>query len=152
MLPFRSQNKHDSLPRRSVRKKEFHGGGEALKKRDNMSRCDTDISEVVPVYVLSPLHSYPHLLFVFQNFKLARFSLLAAEQAEDEAVLKEPLSNWTLNRLKEEGYCLAGLSAFWLQANQFGLPVTSFLRAQVKILHSFTFAINTPPPLVNSCN
>jgi hypothetical protein len=98
----------------------------------------------------------PTLFLCSKIFKLVRIrrflSLLAAEQAEDEAVLKERLSNWTLNRLKEEGYCLAGLSTFWLQANQFGLPVTSFLRAQVKILHSFTFAINTPPPLVNSCN
>lgn len=53
-------------------------------------------------------------------------ALLAAEQEEDEAVLKERLSSWSLNRLKEEGYCLTDLSAFWLQANQFGRPVASF--------------------------
>ncbi|RDB23511.1 Regulator of nonsense transcripts 1 [Hypsizygus marmoreus] len=53
--------------------------------------------------------------------------LLAAEQAEDEAVLKERLSSWPLARLKDEGYCLTGLSAYWLQANQFGRPVASFL-------------------------
>ena len=55
------------------------------------------------------------------------FALLDAEQAEDEAVLKERLSSWTLARLQEEGYCLTGLSAYWLEATQFGRPVASFL-------------------------
>ena len=53
--------------------------------------------------------------------------LLEAEEAEDEAVLKERLSTWSLDRLQEEGYCLTGMSAYWLQANQFGRPVASFL-------------------------
>ena len=53
--------------------------------------------------------------------------LLEAEEAEDEAVLKERLSTWSLDRLTEEGYCLMGMSAYWLQANQFGRPVASFL-------------------------
>lgn len=53
--------------------------------------------------------------------------LLEAEEAEDEAVLKERLSTWSLDRLTEEGYCLTGMSAYWLQANQFGRPVASFL-------------------------
>jgi hypothetical protein len=52
--------------------------------------------------------------------------LLDAEQAEDEAVLKERLSSWTLDRLKAEGYCLTGLRAFWLETHQFGRPVASF--------------------------
>lgn len=53
--------------------------------------------------------------------------MLDAEQAEDEAVLKERLSSWSLGRLKEEGYCLAGMAAFWLETTQFGRPVASFL-------------------------
>ncbi|KAJ7041270.1 P-loop containing nucleoside triphosphate hydrolase protein [Mycena alexandri] len=53
--------------------------------------------------------------------------MLEAEQQEDEAVLKERLSTWSLTRLQEEGYCLTGLSAFWLDENQFGRPVASFL-------------------------
>ncbi|KAF9460474.1 P-loop containing nucleoside triphosphate hydrolase protein [Collybia nuda] len=53
--------------------------------------------------------------------------LLDAEQVEDEAILKERLSSWSLGRLRAEGYCLTGLSAYWLQANQFGRPVASFL-------------------------
>jgi hypothetical protein len=46
---------------------------------------------------------------------------------EGEAVLRERLSSWTLDRLKEEGYCLTGMAAFWLEATQFGRPVASFL-------------------------
>jgi hypothetical protein len=53
--------------------------------------------------------------------------MLKAEQGEDEAVLKERLSTWSLTRLEEEGYCLTGLSAYWLEENQFGRPVASFL-------------------------
>jgi hypothetical protein len=60
---------------------------------------------------------------VFSRF----LSLLAAEQAEQEAILKERLSTWTLDRLKAEGYCLTHLSAFWLQAQQFGRPAAVFL-------------------------
>lgn len=52
--------------------------------------------------------------------------LLAAEQAQGESILKERLSTWTLDRLKEEGYCLTGLAAFWLEATQFGRPVATF--------------------------
>jgi len=70
----------------------------------------------------------------------ARFlELLAAEQAEDEIVLKERLSTWSLARLKEEGYCLTGLSAFWLQANQFGRPVAAFLMGPGRALPEHRF-------------
>ncbi|RDB15707.1 Regulator of nonsense transcripts 1 [Hypsizygus marmoreus] len=57
----------------------------------------------------------------------SRNELLAGEQAEDEAVLKERLSSWRLARLKDKGYCLTSLSGYWLQANQFGRQVASFL-------------------------
>jgi len=70
---------------------------------------------MVRIYVLWPLHSYPTFFLcskILNSHGFPDFSLLTAEQAEDEAALKERLSNWTLNRLKEEGYCLAGLSAF----------------------------------------
>ncbi|CAK5279145.1 unnamed protein product [Mycena citricolor] len=52
--------------------------------------------------------------------------MLVAEQQEAEAVLKERLSTWSLTRLQEEGYSITGLSSFWLQETQFGLPVASF--------------------------
>ena len=68
--------------------------------------------------------------------------MLAAEQAEEEAILKERLSTWTLDRLKAEGYCLTHLSAFWLRANQFGRPVAVFLLGPGKALpdHRFEYA------------
>jgi hypothetical protein len=69
--------------------------------------------------------------------------MLDAEQAQDEAVLKERLSNWTLDRLKEEGYCLTGLSAFWLEAHQFGRPVAAFILGPGILLpqqHRFEYA------------
>jgi len=53
-------------------------------------------------------------------------SLLDSEQAEDETVLRERLSSWSLARLREEGYAMTGLSAFWMDAPQFGRPVASF--------------------------
>ncbi|KAG1736198.1 P-loop containing nucleoside triphosphate hydrolase protein [Suillus lakei] len=53
-------------------------------------------------------------------------SLLESEQAEDEAVLRERLSTWSLFRLQEEGYTMTGLSAFWMGAPKFGRPVASF--------------------------
>ena len=54
-------------------------------------------------------------------------ALLASEQSQDEQILKDRLSSWSLERLKDSGYTLTGLSAFWLEANQFGRPVASFL-------------------------
>ncbi|KAJ6491433.1 P-loop containing nucleoside triphosphate hydrolase protein [Mycena vitilis] len=62
-----------------------------------------------------------------QTYSKRFLGMLEAEQQEDEAVLKERLSTWSLTRLQEEGYCLTGLSAFWLEENQFGRPVASFL-------------------------
>lgn len=52
--------------------------------------------------------------------------LLEAEQAEDEALIKERLANWSLDRLQQEGYCITGLSAFWMQNAQMGRPVATF--------------------------
>jgi hypothetical protein len=52
--------------------------------------------------------------------------LLESEQTEDEEVLRERLSTWSLLRLQEEGYTLTGLSAFWMGAPKFGRPVASF--------------------------
>ncbi|KIJ60439.1 hypothetical protein HYDPIDRAFT_98653 [Hydnomerulius pinastri MD-312] len=52
--------------------------------------------------------------------------LLLAEQVEDESVLRERLSTWSLPRLREEGYCLTGLSAFWVEAPQFRHAIACF--------------------------
>lgn len=71
------------------------------------------------VFIIIMHHRFPHMVNRF-------LPLLEAEQIEDEAVLKERLSNWSLARLREEGYCLTDMAAFWLDAPQFGRPVASF--------------------------
>ncbi|KDR78403.1 hypothetical protein GALMADRAFT_1319277 [Galerina marginata CBS 339.88] len=62
-----------------------------------------------------------------QRYSEKFLRLLSLEEAEDEAALKHRLSTWSLDRLRNEGYCLTGLNAYWLQANQFGRPVASFV-------------------------
>jgi hypothetical protein len=52
--------------------------------------------------------------------------LLEAEEAEEEAVFKQRLAAWSLQRLKKQGYCLTGLSAFWQEEKHYGLPVANF--------------------------
>lgn len=52
--------------------------------------------------------------------------LLGLEEAEESAALNHRLSTWGLKRLEREGYCITGLFAYWLEANQFGRPVASF--------------------------
>lgn len=51
---------------------------------------------------------------------------IGAEQREDEAILNERLSTWTLKRLKEEGYALTEMGAFWQTKLSFGKPTASF--------------------------
>ncbi|KAG6837045.1 hypothetical protein H0H93_015616 [Arthromyces matolae] len=69
--------------------------------------------------------------------------LLEAEQQEAEAALKERLSTWGLDRLKEEGYCLTNLSAYWLQENQFGRPVAAFALGPGLVLPDHRFENGT---------
>jgi len=52
--------------------------------------------------------------------------LLNAEQAEDESVLRKRLSGWSLSRLREEGYTITDLYAFWIAAPQFRNPIACF--------------------------
>lgn len=53
--------------------------------------------------------------------------LLAAEQETEQNLIRTRLANWPQDKLKRDGYCLTGLSTFWLQSNQFGKPVAAFL-------------------------
>ncbi|KAI0077675.1 P-loop containing nucleoside triphosphate hydrolase protein [Panus rudis PR-1116 ss-1] len=66
------------------------------------------------------------LYAAIQAYKDHFLPLLAAEQGEDEAVLRERLSSWSVERLKSEGYCLTDLGAYWLEKNMYGRPVASF--------------------------
>lgn len=52
--------------------------------------------------------------------------LLESEEAESRRDIIERLSTWSLERLKQEGYCLTDVSAYWCKANQFGKPVAAF--------------------------
>ncbi|KAF8553618.1 P-loop containing nucleoside triphosphate hydrolase protein [Imleria badia] len=52
--------------------------------------------------------------------------LLNAEQAEDESVLRNRLSSWSLSRLREEGYTVTDLYAFWVEGPQFRNPIACF--------------------------
>ncbi|KAI0314198.1 P-loop containing nucleoside triphosphate hydrolase protein [Amylostereum chailletii] len=59
--------------------------------------------------------------------RVSRFlPLLAAEQEQEEAVVRERLATWSVRRLQQEGYCIAGMRAFWMEQTRFGRPVASF--------------------------
>ncbi|KAK2466612.1 hypothetical protein APHAL10511_000870 [Amanita phalloides] len=76
-------------------------------------------------------------------YKQKFLPLLDMEQKESEDVLKERLSSWPLDRLREEGYCLTGVSAFYLQATQFGRPVASFTLGPGLVLPDHRFENGT---------
>ncbi|KAF9265736.1 P-loop containing nucleoside triphosphate hydrolase protein [Marasmius fiardii PR-910] len=71
----------------------------------------------------------PHEPFygAVQKYQERFIPLLRDEQNEEEHVLRERLSTWPLAKLKEEGYTLTGLSAYWQKETRFGRPVASFL-------------------------
>ncbi|KAH9052013.1 hypothetical protein EDB83DRAFT_1204435 [Lactarius deliciosus] len=52
-----------------------------------------------------------------RSLEFSRFlPLLELEQAEEEKELRERLAKWPLKRLRDEGYCITGMSAFWLDS------------------------------------
>ncbi|KAI0687606.1 P-loop containing nucleoside triphosphate hydrolase protein [Cytidiella melzeri] len=52
--------------------------------------------------------------------------MLEAERHEDEAVLRERLSSWSLEKLQEEGYCITELRAYWHENYMYGKPYAVF--------------------------
>jgi hypothetical protein len=56
---------------------------------------------------------HPPFLFIYY-FRF--LPLLALEQAEEERELRERLAKWPLKRLCNEGYCITGMSGFWLDS------------------------------------
>ncbi|KAI0087655.1 P-loop containing nucleoside triphosphate hydrolase protein [Irpex rosettiformis] len=52
--------------------------------------------------------------------------LLEAERDEDEAVLRERLASWPLQKLQDEGYCITEMQAFWQDRYKYGKPVATF--------------------------
>lgn len=53
--------------------------------------------------------------------------LLLAEQEAEKKVINSRLAQWSLAKLERDGYCLSGLSAYWLQADRYGKPAAAFL-------------------------
>ncbi|KAI0728353.1 P-loop containing nucleoside triphosphate hydrolase protein [Irpex lacteus] len=52
--------------------------------------------------------------------------LLEAERKEDEAVLRERLASWSLQRLQDEGYCITDMVATWQPERRFGRHLAKF--------------------------
>ncbi|KIK55179.1 hypothetical protein GYMLUDRAFT_176062 [Collybiopsis luxurians FD-317 M1] len=61
-----------------------------------------------------------------ERYKSHFLPLLEYEQKEEESVIRERLSTWSLSKLKDEGFTLTGLSAYWLEGTRFGKPMASF--------------------------
>ncbi|THU97878.1 P-loop containing nucleoside triphosphate hydrolase protein [Dendrothele bispora CBS 962.96] len=61
-----------------------------------------------------------------ERYKERFLPLIEEEQQQEEMVLRERLGTWPLARLREEGYTLTGLSAYWLEQTQYGKPVACF--------------------------
>ncbi|KAH7882136.1 P-loop containing nucleoside triphosphate hydrolase protein [Phlebopus sp. FC_14] len=100
----------------------FNGTQCSPQKREGGS---VYVKRIAPPYIqVRPGEPYYDEIQAYNNRFLP---LLGAEQAEEEAVLRERLSTWSLQRLREEGYCLTDLSAFWMEAPQFRRPIACFL-------------------------
>src|ERR1700733_7701971 len=52
--------------------------------------------------------------------------MLKAEEEQGREMILNRLATWHIDQLKEEGYCLTGLKAFWLTDNHKGRPVAAF--------------------------
>ncbi|THH30257.1 hypothetical protein EUX98_g3918 [Antrodiella citrinella] len=79
----------------------------------------------------------------YQAYEEHFLEMIHAEQEEDEAVLRERLSSWSVERLKQEGYCINGLGAYWLEKNHFGRPVAAFALGPGIFLPEHQFANGT---------
>lgn len=118
----RSNHRHDSPEKR--------GGARVYMKRVVPS-C-TEVQPGEPLY--EDIQAYrdqwvPCFIIHTVSVRLSCRSflpLLDAEQAEDESVLRNRLSSWSLSRLREEGYTITDLYGFWIEAPQFRNPIACF--------------------------
>ena len=77
--------------------------------------------------------------------------LLEAEQKEDEAILRERLGSWSVEKLEHQGYCLTDMRAYWQEEMQFGKPVATFLLGPgiaLPVQHRFEYV---PSSFLPSC-
>ncbi|TFK20432.1 P-loop containing nucleoside triphosphate hydrolase protein [Coprinopsis marcescibilis] len=69
---------------------------------------------------------------------------IEAERLESDAMLKERLSSWGVQKLKDEGYCMTEMSAYWMAQNQFGKPTAAFSAGPGVVLPPHKFENGTP--------
>lgn len=110
--------------------KEKDGENSSYQKRLHPVVIGADVAK--PFFNAVQQYSEKYVSFrILDHFFLSlciRFlKLIALEEAQDEALLQHRLATWSVARLEAEGYCLTGMSAYWMQANQFGRPVATFL-------------------------
>lgn len=65
-------------------------------------------------------------------------------------MLRERLATWELSRLKDEGYCLTDLTAYWMQKNQFGRPTAAFAVGPGVKLPEHRFECVSPSSLIHN--
>ncbi|KAI0270758.1 AAA domain-containing protein [Gloeopeniophorella convolvens] len=70
------------------------------------------IKRVTPpqIELLPDQHFYDEVKVYEERF----LPLLDLEREEEEKVLRERLAKWPVKRLRDEGYCITDMSAFWL--------------------------------------
>jgi hypothetical protein len=70
---------------------------------------------------------------------------LSSERAQNEAVVKERLSSWSLDRLKREGYCITDTKAYWVDFQKAGRPVACFMLGPGIVFpaHVFEYVFST---------
>ncbi|KAH8977191.1 P-loop containing nucleoside triphosphate hydrolase protein [Lactarius hatsudake] len=72
------------------------------------------VKRVIPQHLeIQSGEPFHHEVNAYENRFLP---LLELEQAEEEKEMRERLAKWPLKRLRDEGYCITGMSAFWLDS------------------------------------
>ncbi|KAF5326605.1 hypothetical protein D9611_000880 [Ephemerocybe angulata] len=113
-----SKDKTDT-PDEKPAKKTSSSSSKTLKLNSDV-RIKRRKPELVEIRAEDPFHE--EVQAYRDHFKPA----ITAEQLEDAAVLRERLATWDLKRLKDEGYCITDLTAFWMAKNMFGKPTAAF--------------------------
>ncbi|KAH9993020.1 AAA domain-containing protein [Russula vinacea] len=75
---------------------------------------DTHIKRLVPQQLeIQPGKRFYHEVKAYEDRFLP---LLELEQAEEEKEMRERLAKWPIKKLCDEGYCITGMSGFWLDS------------------------------------
>ncbi|KAF9785941.1 P-loop containing nucleoside triphosphate hydrolase protein [Thelephora terrestris] len=90
-----------------------------------------------------PTDAYPYNAHI-QKYKDHFLPLLSSERAQNEAVVKERLSSWSLDRLKREGYCITDTKAYWVDFQKAGRPVACFMLGPGIVFPAHVFEKGSP--------